>query len=222
MNRQRTSLHVLILTLLFLCAWIGLALQSNTVIPGLLHEGKTIGGAVIQLWSYFTITTNTIIAVTVTCALLFPNSHWGRNCAKPETITAIAVYIIVVGLVYNLILRPLSHFTGWDKMGNELVHSAVPTLYIIYWLVYATKGSIKWSSAYKWLLYPFLYLVYTFIRGMITDWYPYPFMDVKNIGYTGFWLNSFYLLMLFVTLNLALISLDKTLAKRRDKRVVIS
>jgi hypothetical protein len=29
----------------------------------------------------------------------------------------------------------------------------------------------------SWLAFPVLWLVYTLIRGAVTDWYPYPFLD---------------------------------------------
>lgn len=27
------------------------------------------------------------------------------------------------------------------------------------------------------------WIVYTFVRGRLVDWYPYPFLDVRKIGY---------------------------------------
>ena len=36
-----------------------------------------------------------------------------------------------------------------------------------------------------WLAYPGVYLVYVLARGAVSGEYPYPFMDVKVLGYGG-------------------------------------
>jgi hypothetical protein len=36
-----------------------------------------------------------------------------------------------------------------------------------------------------WLAYPLAWLVYTLVRGASTDWYPYPFVNVDQLGYDG-------------------------------------
>lgn len=211
----RSKRQVLLLLLIVLCSWAGIILQLVTNVILWVRNGTPVGQSLIKFFSYFTILTNLLIAVTSTLVLLLPRSKTGQLCSRPGTITATAVYIIVVGLVYNVVLRPLYHPQGWARVADELVHVVVPLLYIIYWLIFATKGNVRWGSAFGWLLYPFLYLVYTFLHGWVTHYYPYPFMDVSAIGYAHFWLNSFYLLILFVLLNLAMIFIDKAIAKRK-------
>ncbi len=215
MNHSRTAAPVFFLALLTICAWFGVVLQFITNVPVWISEGRTTGEALVKFFSYFTILTNLLIAITASFALLLPQTDAGRFCAKPDTITAITVYIIIVGLVYNLVLRPLYHPVAWGKVADETVHSVVPLLYVVYWLLFATKGSVQWGSAFRWLMYPLLYLIYTFIHGWVTGYYPYPFMEVQHIGYTGFWLNSFYLLLVFVCMNLLLISIDKRMGRKK-------
>ncbi len=213
MHRQKGQ--TLFMWLIALCAWAGILLQFSTNVLSWIHSGRPVSESIIKFFSYFTILTNSLVAITTMLALLLPRSRIGILCGRPGTITAIAVYIIVVGLVYNLVLRPLYHPQGWARVADELVHVAVPVLYIFYWLLFATKGNVRWSSAFGWLLYPLLYLIYTFLHGWVTRYYPYPFMDVNAIGYASFWLNSFYLLLLFVALNLGMIAIDKAIAKRK-------
>lgn len=213
--QQRTSGHRFMMWLIVICAWAGIVLQLVTNVPLWMQNGKPLSESLVKFFSYFTILTNLLVAVTTTFALFLPYSNIGRLCNKPGTITAITVYIVVVGLVYNVVLRPLYHPQGWAKVADELVHSVVPVLYLFYWLLFATKGNIKWSSAFQWLFYPLLYLIYTFFHGWVTHYYPYPFLDVTNIGYTGFWLNSFYMTLLFVGLNVIMIAIDKAIAKKK-------
>ena len=220
MNTQRTLSHTVFLLLIAVCAWLGVILQFVTYIPQWMNEGKTLSTSLIQFFSFFTILTNLMVAITTTCSLLLPRSPFGRFCAKPATVNAVTLYIIVVGLVYNLVLRSLYHPQGWGKVADEVVHSVVPLLYVVYWLTFAAKGSIQWKHAISWLIYPLLYLIYTLVHGAVSGYYPYPFMDVKVIGYTGFWLNSSYLFLVFLLLSFVLIGVDKYLGKKKDKRVM--
>ncbi|TKK66397.1 hypothetical protein FC093_17650 [Ilyomonas limi] len=219
MNPKRTLSHTLLLLLIAVCAWLGVILQFATYIPAWMKEGKTLSTSLVLFFSFFTILTNLIVAIATTYTLLLPHTKSGRFCAKPATITAITLYIIVVGLVYNIILRSLYHPQGWGKVADEIVHSAVPLLYVIYWLTFATKGSIQWKHAISWLIYLMLYLAYTLVHGAASGYYPYPFMDVNKIGYTGFWLNSFYLSLLFLFLSFVLIGIDKYWSRKNKKPI---
>ena len=218
MKSNHNLSYTLFLFLVVICAWFGIALQLITAIPNYLAAGKTIARALVLFFSYFTILTNLIVAVTTSAALFFPTSKFGAFCTKPATITAVTLYIVVVGLVYNIVLRPLYHPQGWAKVADETVHSVVPVLHLMYWLLFAPKGHIQWKTALSWLIYPFIYLIYCFVHGMLTSYYPYPFIDVNKIGYAGFWLNSFYMLLLFLFLSFALIGTDRWLGKK-DKAV---
>jgi hypothetical protein len=122
--------------------------------------------------------------------------------------------------VYNVVLRSLYHPRGWGKVADEIVHSVVPMLCIIHWLTFIPKGSIQWKHAINWLIYPTLYLAYTLVHGFTSGYYPYPFMDVNTVGYGGFWLNSFYLFLLFLLLSFVLIGVDKYLGRKKDKKLI--
>lgn len=222
MHTNRSLPHTILLIFIAVCAWFGVILQFATIVPGWLQQGKSMSESLVQFFSYFTILTNLMVAITTSAALLFPHSAFGKFCAKPSTITAVTLYIVVVGLVYNTVLRPLYHPQGWAQVADETVHSAVPMLYVIYWLFFALRGVLYWTNAIYWLLYPLLYLLYTFTHGAVSGYYPYPFMDVKAIGYTGFWLNSFYLLLLFLFLSFVLIGVYKLVMKKRNKQLIPS
>lgn len=220
MNTGRTLTHTLFLLLVVICAWLGIILQYVTAIPNYLEHDKSLGRAHVLFLSYFTILTNLVVAVTTSFILLFSYSKPGRFCSKSAPVTAVTLYIVVVGLVYNLVLRPLYHFQGLTKIADEIVHSVVPLLVLIYWLIFTVKGRLQWTDTIMWLVYPLLYLVYTFLHGMFTGYYPYPFIDVNEIGDTGFWLNSLYMLLLFLFLSFVLIGINKILGRKKEKQLI--
>jgi hypothetical protein len=78
-------------------------------------------------------------------------------------------------VVYNVLLsqgRPLT-WTG------AVVHVIFPLYAVADWLLDPPGGRIGWGRALLWLAYPTAYVAYTFVRGAIVDWYPYPFFDVR-------------------------------------------
>jgi hypothetical protein len=51
--------------------------------------------------------------------------------------------------VYNIILRNLWQPQGSQKIADELLHVAVPLLYVLYWLIFAKKNPLQWMDAVK-------------------------------------------------------------------------
>ncbi|MBI1781782.1 MAG: Pr6Pr family membrane protein [Sphingobacteriales bacterium] len=176
-----------------------------------MNRTGSIPAAVIQFFSYFTILTNTLVAVYFTVIWQEPSSNNAKFFLKPQTGTAIAVYITVVGLVYNIILRSTWNPEGLQKMVDELLHSVCPAFFIVYWILAVPKQPLQWKNIFSWLIYPLIYFIYSLLRGAIVDWYPYPFIDVKTIDYTQTFINSGFVLLTFLVLSLLFVGIGKLL-----------
>ena len=172
-------------------------------------------GSIGNLFSYFTILTNLLVAITVTANLIFPKTNVGNFFNRPTVKTSIALYIFIVALVYNTVLRGLVTFNGWNLFVDTLLHVIVPILYIIYWFMYVPKGTLQFKHGLNWIYFPFAYLLYSLIRGAIYGWYPYPFLNVQDFGYSKVMFNSIILIAVFMLSGFALIGLDKRLGKRK-------
>ncbi|RZK28518.1 MAG: hypothetical protein EOO61_21960 [Hymenobacter sp.] len=180
-------------------AWFALVVQY------LLHTGP-----VINLFSYFTILSNLLVAVGLTALLLLPAYSKPRLLfARASVQTAIAVYIFVVGLVYNGVLRGIWAPTGWQLVVDNLLHVVVPVLYLLYWFFSVPKGAVQWRDGWYWLLFPLVYLVYSLIRGQRVNWYPYPFLNIGVLGYTNVFVNSSMVLVAFLAVGLGLIAINR-------------
>lgn len=168
---------------------------------------------VIRYFSYFTITTNIIVALCATMLLLAPQSKWGFYFSKPTTLTAITVYIVVVGIIYNLILRYLWQPQGLQRLVDELLHLVIPLLFLFYWIIFVAKKTLKWNDLWPWLIYPLVYMVYTFIRGYFSGYYPYPFLDATVIGWGKALFNSIGVAIVFIAISLLFIALGRRRTK---------
>ncbi|RYE17767.1 MAG: hypothetical protein EOP45_15200 [Sphingobacteriaceae bacterium] len=199
-------------------AWLAVIWQFFISVPNYLAKGRSLGGAIIQLLSYFTIESNLLIAISLTAILLLPKSKISRFFSKISTATAIAVYIFIVSLVYNLVLRPFWHPKGVYQTDDELLHVVVPVLYILYWGFLLPKQSLTWKQLPGWLLFPFLYLIYILIRGAFFGFYPYFFLDVKSYGYLQVIINSVVLLVLFSLFCALFIGIGKLFSKKNQHK----
>ena len=166
-------------------------------------------GSIANFLSYFTVLCNLLVAVSLTVLVLMPSAKAGRFFSTLSVQTAIALYIFIVGLVYNLVLRGIWAPAGWQLVVDNLLHVVVPLLYVLYWALFRAKGSLQWRDGLYWLLFPLAYLLYSLIRGPLVQWYPYPFLDVAKLGYEKVLINILLMLALFLAAGLALIAANR-------------
>jgi hypothetical protein len=62
-------------------------------------------------------------------------------------------------------------------------------------------------------------MIYALIHGTITKWYPYPFVDVNDLGYKKALLNAGGILLVIFLLSLALIGTGKLMKKFDQKKI---
>lgn len=205
---SQRSFAALIALLSWLAIWIQffISLHSATVDPTEL---------LIRFFSYFTILTNLMVAVCSSSIALFPNKRIGIFFAKPATITGVNLYILVVGIVYNVTLRFLWQPEGIQWVVDELLHAIVPLLFLIYWFA-LDKRTVKWKFIFVWLIYPLCYLLYILWRGHFSGFYPYPFVDVVKLGLANVLTNIVAITFVFVLIASGLIAIRRWQAKRKD------
>jgi len=192
--------------------WFALAAQfyiNATLKANPVHE------MIIRYFSYFTIQTNLLVVICFTCLLVSPRSKWGQFFSRQQPLTAIIVYILIVGLIYNTILRFLWAPQGLQKTVDELLHTVIPVLAFVYWLLFAAKNRLQWKNILPWLIYPFAYIFYVLIRGSISGFYPYPFINTMQLGLNKVLVNSLGIATVFVLMSLALVFIGKTLTSTR-------
>lgn len=134
----------------------------------------------IRFFSFMTILTNTLVAITYIIPVIVPSKKAGRFFANSNTQSAVLVYILIVCIGYHFLLANIWNPQGLQKVVDISLHYLVPLIYLAFWLKFVKKTAIPYSNIYKWLIYPFLYLIYAISRGLITSDYPYPFLDFSK------------------------------------------
>ena len=173
----------------------------------------TFFSAAVRFFSFFTITTNTIVFIFSAFLLFGGKSKANAFFKKCTTITAITVYILIVGIVFNLLLRPTLNLQGHHRIVSEIFHTVVPVLFFFFWLFFVSPERISFKTIWFWLVYPIIYMIYTIIHGFISSFYPYPFIDVTKLGLQTALINGVFVLIAFVVLSVILISISKIRTK---------
>lgn len=155
---------------------------------------------IVRLLSFFTIQSNLLIGGVSIALALRP----GRDGRVFRVIRLDALLcILVTGVVYNTVLRGIGALTAAGPLSNFLLHVAAPVFAVLAWLLFGPRPRVSWATVAWSILYPVLWLAYTFIRGAATDWFPYPFLDATEIGWGGALGGAGVVAVLFVTLAAA-------------------
>lgn len=171
----------------------------------------TPAARVANLFTFFTILTNLLVAGTCAALALRPAGR-GRVLAvlRLDAVLGIAV----TAAVYHALLADLYDLRGAEEFANQLFHSVSPALALLGWLLFGPRGLLDRRVVLAAMLYPLLWLVFALVRGAVIDWYPYPFVDVSRFGYATVLLNCLGVTALFLVLAAALLGLDRLLARR--------
>jgi hypothetical protein len=130
--------------------------------------------------SFFTIQSNLIAAGV----FIVGAEQWRSQRAPGLDFArgAAAVYMAVTGVVFFLLLRDIDVETRLSWV-NSVVHEVMPLAVVADWLIDAPRAPIALGRALLWLAYPGVWIGYTLVRGAVTGWYPYPFVNPANGGY---------------------------------------
>ena len=207
-NTAVTAISALIAILI----WFALILQFYLSITAYLAKGRTLGGSLVEFFSYFTIQCNLLTAIGLTAVALngFNKGFFSRR----GVLAAIAVYISIVCLVYNIVLRGTVHPVGWHRVADELLHAVCPPLFVLFWVMCVPKQNINWKDAFSWLWYPFFYLVYILIRGSLSALYPYFFLNAVNLGYPQVFINIAMLMLVFLAFCMLYVFIARLITRR--------
>jgi hypothetical protein len=186
--------------LIAVIAWLAFAAQIDVTIARVVARGMSVIDGLERMSSYLTNLTVLASAICFSCVATRAPSPLGRFFRKPPVVTAIVVYMVFVGLAYNLLLRYLWTPSGYRALLNECLHTVVPVLSAVYWLLFVPRFHLTFHKCLLWLVYPLCYLGVTLWRGSTSDFYPYPFIDVDELGYRQVLFNAGLLVVGFLIL----------------------
>jgi hypothetical protein len=195
--------------------WFGLAVQLYLILIARWEDHASVMGGLVKFFSFFTVLTNVLVVVALTCAVTDRHSAGHRFFRSPIVCAGITVSILLVGIAYNLLLRHLWHPEGWQRLADELLHDIMPLGFLVYWWLYVPKGMLRLKHILLWIAYPVVYFAYVLLRGDLIGDYVYPFIDVGTLGFTAAFINALGVLAGFVGMGLLLWGVDRLRSPHR-------
>jgi uncharacterized membrane protein len=201
--------------LLAVLGWTALVLQAWISVTRHIALGNGAAYGVMMYTGYFTILTNALCAAVATAVALGARVRPALQALRrPAFITAAAVSILLVGVIYHLLLRAIHHPVGLEYACNVALHYLVPPLFVVFWWLAVPRGVLVWRDLWLAFAFPAAYAVYVLARGEIAGVYPYPFFDVTKLGYSDVLRNAVSLSGVFVATGLTMLALKRSSAKR--------
>lgn len=169
---------------------------------------QAVDESTIQFFSYFTILTNILVSYYFTRKFLILIEAI-RGQILPGALTAVTVYIFIVGLLYQVLLRHLWKPEGMQFLVDELLHSIIPILVVIYWALYENRHAVSYTHIFKFLPFPLIYCFLVLIRGQYSGFYPYPFIDGGKLTGMELMRNIGLLLLFFLAVSFIFVFIKK-------------
>lgn len=163
-------------------AWASVLVQMVMSIRHGLAAGDSYLHATVDYFSYFTVTTNTLVALVLTVPWLAPESPAAKWLARPHMTAMTCAAIIVVGLAYHVLLSSINTPSGIEYVTDLGLHYIVPTLFTLHWVLAAPKAGLRFAHLPWFAVYPTVYFLYLVARGAMVGEYPYFFVDVNTLG----------------------------------------
>jgi hypothetical protein len=174
---------------------------------------ELLGSPTATLWvliGYFTILTNVLVAV-----VFFWIALMGLERCPPYLLAGTALSIVLVGVIYYLLLHGLTELSGGSQVANTLLHLVTPVAVPVYWLAIAVKGRLRWRDPLLWAVYPLAYFGYALLRGEWTGKYPYPFIDVLQLGWPRVLINACVIAVTYMAAGYLLVAADRGLVAKK-------
>ena len=196
---------------------LALALLILTaIVVQFLHPDDPLAVAANFL-SFFTIQSNLFAAGVL---LFVATRASGPRSGRLDAVRGAAtLYLVITGVVFAVLLSNVSEDLQLTlPWVDTVLHRLAPLALALDWLVDPPRSPVSRRSALAWLIYPAVWAAYTLVRGAITGWYPYPFIDVDAHGYPTVLLICAVLLAGFVLAALAVAAVGNRLGARAAAR----
>lgn len=156
-------------------------LASLVPIIGIIIMYKTgiTGDYGLNFFSYFTIQSNLIASFSLFVSGLDKKIDFIRG--------ATVVYMLTTAIVFMVLFeKGQIYHNNYEILGDMLTHKITPLLVLLDLILNPFSHAISWKKSLAWISFPLIWLTYTFVRGALTGWYPYFFINPNlEPGWTG-------------------------------------
>lgn len=197
--------------MLALMTWIALFVNAINIISNSIYPA---GETFLRLLSNYSMVTNLMVAVACSFLYFTKGLGSGQFFIKASVLTAIAVYVSVAAISYNIFFRFAWNASGANLLINEVMHTLIPIFFLSFWWNATARITMKWTSVFHWLVFPTLYLAFIIIRGDASGFFPYALLNADHLGMAVALSNALILVVMFAVVAFLLVAVGKWLSEQ--------
>lgn len=163
-------------------------------------KGRDVTTTVVNFFSFFTILSNCLGAIIMLIGGLWLLTRGRSRQWEPRALSyawvSVMTYMVITGIVYNLLLRGYVLEQGATvAWSNEVLHLIAPIIFLLELVLCIARRPLAWTAMGVATIFPIAWVIYTLLRGeTVTNpttgdpfWYPYPFLNpyLQPNGYFG-------------------------------------
>lgn len=163
-----------------------------------------------EYFAYFSIQSTLIAAVMMAI------TGWALWRGVPETRTltlmrlCAVTFEVIVALVYNALLRGLPPAAvdagyAWPVLPNEVMHVWGPVLVLLDWVLASWAIRVRYRAVFWVLAFPLVWVLFTIVRGSISGWWPYWFLDPTGTGGVGSMIMYIFGIMVLLVIGASVV-----------------
>ena len=173
-----------------------------------------------EYFAYFTIDSSMVAAVALAVAGVWALQGKAETAVMNRVRLSVSTYAIVVGVVYNALLRglPGSPEDGnyvWPQAPNEILHVWALVFIFLDFALTTVSNPPKFKQIWWVLLFPLAWVLFTIVRGSITGWWPYWFLDPTDKGGLPQMIGYIFGIMAFMLVSAIAATAATKLIRRR-------
>lgn len=144
----------------------------------IVDEDRSVGAATVEMVVKFT--NLSVVLVALVAAWIAVD----RTPGSKRTVAHLTVMVmLVVTAIVNATLLDPALPSGWWGVVDLLQHYVVPLATVTLWVALGPPVDLPRSRLPQLLVVPLAWLVFVFVRGAVTDGYPYDFLDAAETGW---------------------------------------
>lgn len=137
-----------------------------------------------EYFAYFTIDSSMVAAVVLAVTGIRELKRLPQTKTLNLARLSVSTYAIVVAVVYNALLRGTKVLPGdpdygyhWPVAPNEILHVWAPIFIVVDIALTVMAVKLKFKQVFWVLAFPMVWLAFTIIRGLATNWWAYWFLN---------------------------------------------
>lgn len=181
------------------------------------------GGFTTRPFVFYTSLSNMLCSAFMVVSLI-RNLRHREVGVFPRCKFLFVIMILLTAIVFNLFLNYFNSVIAYfAAFKNALYHLILPVMFVLDWFIFYKRGSVKLFDPVLALGIPLVYVIYIMLRAYVVEsagitvsvLYPYFFLNIDRLGWSGFFLWIGILLVMLLVLGYGLYGLDKFFSRKR-------